>query len=326
MPVYNGSKFLKESIQSILNQTYIDFEFIILNDNSTDNSLQIIKEFQKVDNRIIIINQKKNIGPALLRNKGFELAKGAFIALMDADDVSENNRFEKQLCVFNNNNNIGVCGSWFTLFGENIIRKVITHSEFHEQIEVNFLEDCNIGNPTVMLRSEIAKKNAFDEKFVPIEDYQLWSILLEKTTFYNIQESLLNYRWHDSNISKTKTENILYNQDLIRKNLLKSFNFTDDEFQSNISVFKFEKKLKSEAIKLKLLLGKKLIYYNNQNSIYDKFYFEAKINEIAKKTISKAALYNFKFLYYLLTEEKKLFNDLQLKFKLKIIFKSIFFF
>ena len=99
IPVFNAAPFLQESIESILNQTFSDFELIILNDKSTDESLEIIKKIQSKDNRVIIIDKEQNVGPANLRNEGINAARGTFIALMDADDIALPTRFEKQITV-----------------------------------------------------------------------------------------------------------------------------------------------------------------------------------------------------------------------------------
>ena len=96
MSVYNGEKYLVKAIESILNQTYTKFEFIIVNDGSSDNSLKIIKEFMKKDNRIILIN-RENKGLPYSLNEGISIAKGKYIARMDADDISLSERFEKQI-------------------------------------------------------------------------------------------------------------------------------------------------------------------------------------------------------------------------------------
>src|SRR5690242_9380591 len=95
MPVYNASSYLREAIESILNQTYSNFEFIIINDGSTDNSLEIIRSYH--DPRISVVNNETNLGIIKTRNKGLKLAKGKYIANMDADDISLSSRLEKQV-------------------------------------------------------------------------------------------------------------------------------------------------------------------------------------------------------------------------------------
>lgn len=208
MPVYNAGKFLEETIESILNQTFTDFELIVLNDKSTDNSAEIIKHLQAKDSRIIFIDKEQNVGPARLRNEGIALARGKYIALMDADDISLPNRFKKQWHLLESNEKVGICGTWFTLFKENGKRILNAKPELNKELRVLLLIDNIIGNPTVMMRKSILEGVAYNEDYVPVEDYELWTQLIDKTQFYNIQESLLDYRWHQTNITQTKIENV----------------------------------------------------------------------------------------------------------------------
>ena len=221
MPVYNGEKYLEDAIDSILNQTFEDFILLVLNDNSTDSTPKILEKYQKEDQRIKIINKTKNEGPANLRNEGIERAESEFIALMDADDIALPTRFEKQLEVFDNDPGIGVCGTWFTFFGDK--QKLVKHVVDPDDIKIQFLSSCVIGNPTVMFRKSVIGDLRFEHQYVPSEDYGLWSQVVQKTRFYNIPESLLDYRWHPNNISQTKEENARKANILIKKKQLEYF-------------------------------------------------------------------------------------------------------
>jgi len=110
MSVYNAQKYLDEAIESILNQTYSNFEFIIINDGSTDKSLEIIENYAKKDSRIIVIN-RENKGLIYSLNEGIRKANGKYIARMDADDISLPQRLEKQVEFMEKNKNIGICGT-----------------------------------------------------------------------------------------------------------------------------------------------------------------------------------------------------------------------
>src|SRR3569833_3127261 len=114
MPVYNAGKYLKQSIESILNQTVADFEFLIFNDASTDDSLNIIKSYS--DERIRVINSPINTGYVKHLNHGFQIARGTYFARMDADDISVPTRFEEQLTFLNLNPNIDIVGSYISVF------------------------------------------------------------------------------------------------------------------------------------------------------------------------------------------------------------------
>ena len=113
MSVYNAEKYIEEAIQSVLNQTYNNFEFIIINDGSEDNSLEMLKNFL-ADDRIILID-RENKGLVSSLNEGILKSKGNFIARMDADDICLPNRFEEQLNFMKKNSDVGVCGSWIEL-------------------------------------------------------------------------------------------------------------------------------------------------------------------------------------------------------------------
>lgn len=137
MSVYNGEKYLAEAIESILNQTYKNFELIIINDGSKDNSVEIIKNYMKQDNRIVLID-RENKGLPYSLNEGISVAKGEYIARMDADDISLPTRFEKQVD-YMQKNELDVCGSYIKLFGDNRKEQVIKNPITNEDIRFSLL-------------------------------------------------------------------------------------------------------------------------------------------------------------------------------------------
>jgi len=195
MPVYNGKKHLKEAIQSILNQSFKDFEFIIINDGSTDGTEDIIKSFG--DKRIVYIKNTANRGLSTSFNIGIRLARGAYIARMDSDDISVHDRFEKQLEFMDNNPDIGIVGSSVRIINdqESDLGKAKKATK-HIEIKWASLFSTPLSHPTVMARSEVLKENQFDESMTNSDDYELWSRLLfqTETRFANIAEPLLLYR------------------------------------------------------------------------------------------------------------------------------------
>ncbi len=116
LPVYNSEKYIAEAVQSILDQTFTDFELLIINDASTDGTLQILESFK--DDRLKIINNPTNLKVVKSLNKGLELAQGEFIARMDADDIAYPQRFEKQIAYFKKYPQVDVCGTWVQAFGD----------------------------------------------------------------------------------------------------------------------------------------------------------------------------------------------------------------
>ena len=177
MPVYNGSKYLDDAIKSILNQTFQNLEFVIIDDGSTDDSLNIIKSYN--DNRIRLIENKANQGQSKTLNKGINLARGTYIARVDQDDISRSDRLEKQLEFMEKNSDIDVCGSWVELMGKQ--SDVLNLETRSEEIKISLLTNQNLAHPAVMIRkSTLIKHNLdYDPKFIIANDYDLWVRMFE---------------------------------------------------------------------------------------------------------------------------------------------------
>jgi len=209
MSVYNGEKYLREAIDSILNQTFTNFEFIIVNDGSTDKSLEIIKSY--ADSRIVIIDQE-NTGLAKALNNGINIAKGKYIARMDADDISELNRLEVQFDYLEKNEDIGILGTWIELIDEkdNVIgnkKEPVNPEDIHNII---LTYGC-FNHGTVMFRKSLFRKaggysNVFPENS-PTEDFALWNRMLRITSGANIPHYLYKLRIHSSSVSYIQNKN-----------------------------------------------------------------------------------------------------------------------
>ncbi len=204
MPVLNGEKYLSSSIKSVLEQTFRDFELIIINDGSTDKTEQIIKSFN--DPRIIYIKNDGNKGLAISFNIGINASNGKFIARMDADDICEKARFEKQLNFLESNPSVGIVGSSVIMIDEEGKKiKVLKREISHINIKWSSLFSTPMFHPSVMGKTEIFKNNLYDEDFKNSEDYELWSRLLFSTNiiFANIKEPLLRYRVFPNSFTQT---------------------------------------------------------------------------------------------------------------------------
>lgn len=210
LPVYNGQKYLRPAIESILNQTYTDFELIVLNDGSTDNSLEIIKSY--IDPRIIIVDQK-NIGSPATLNVGLKLAKGEYIARQDHDDVARKNRFIIQSKFLDDNPDVAVVGSWASIIGfdETVIGM---HKHPFKEEEIRFF--LNFNNPFVhsslMFRREIfATVGGYstDPARQPPDDFELLARISKVSKLRNIPEILQEYREVRDSISRKMAKPML---------------------------------------------------------------------------------------------------------------------
>lgn len=232
MSVYNGQTYLREAIDSVLNQTFSDFEFIIINDGSSDNSLSIIQSY--TDKRIVVINNEGNKGLIYSLNKGLEIAKGKYIARMDADDICMPERFDLQVKQFENHPNAVISGSDYYLLGgeKNTYIKNINDSDF--QKAVLLFTPC-FCHPTVMMKNVFKDHQVFyDKDFIHAEDYKLWTDLQAFGDYLNIDKPLLKYRHHASQISNQKNELQLAISKRIREIYLEKLKFKLSEKQFDV--------------------------------------------------------------------------------------------
>ncbi len=196
MPIYNSNEiFLRQSIESILNQTYKNFEFLIIDDGSTNNCIDIVKTYN--DSRIKIVTNEKNLNLATSLNKGIDIAKGEYIARMDDDDISYPQRLEKQITFMDKNKDVGICGTWIkTKHGT---WKTPTNSNI---IKCNlFFKNC-IAHPSVIIRKEMINKFnlRYNEKYKNSQDYELWTRCSTFFKLANLDEVLLDYRFNKKQI------------------------------------------------------------------------------------------------------------------------------
>lgn len=201
MPVYNGEKYLREAIESILNQTFSDFEFLIINDGSTDQSVKIVKSY--TDPRVLLIHHTTNIGITKSLNIGLDLARGEYIARMDSDDISLPERLEKQVAFMDANPEVGVCGTFVKEIGER--EHIWTFPTDDANIRCRMIFDkCSFAHPTVILRNDVLKKYnlRYHEDYTWTEDYEFWVRCSRYTNLANLRDILLYYRLHSDNVGK----------------------------------------------------------------------------------------------------------------------------
>lgn len=212
MPVYNAEHYLNDSIESVLNQTLSEFEFIIIDDGSTDNSKQIIQSYN--DERIKLVENKHDFIGSL--NKGIKLSKAPFIARMDADDIMMKDRLKIQYEYMINNPDIDVCGSNFIRFGNG--KEEICCLETRSRIlKVLLLTQNPLANPTTIIRKKTIEtllklnpKGPYREEYIYAEDYKLWCELVEQgAKLSNITDILLKYRTSATQIVNLKRRQML---------------------------------------------------------------------------------------------------------------------
>jgi len=224
MPFYNCEKYLDDSILSILNQSFTNFEFIIINDASTDWSNKIVQKYL-YDKRIIYIKNTKNVGIVQNLNKWIEIAKWEYIARMDGDDISTLDRFEKQIQFLEKNNEI-IFVWWNALIideNNNEIWLLKKHTKSTE-IKKNLFTYSQFIHPSVMIKSSVMKEYLYREEYLFCEDYDLWfRLIYNDNKWTNIDEIILKYRKHSQSSSKN-SKLIAKRNFKLRKEAIKKYN------------------------------------------------------------------------------------------------------
>ena len=202
IPVYNAEKFIGKTMESVLNQTYKNWEMLIFNDKSKDNSLKIIKKYSEKDERIKVIDSKENVGVVTARNKLTEIATGEFIAFLDADDYWREEKLEKQIKFMKEQNALISCTEYTRVtedekeINDIIIKEIITYEDM--------LKNNYLGCLTVIYNANKLGKRYFKER-KKNEDYVLWlEIVKETKIIFGLKENLAFYRVLNNSRSSNK--------------------------------------------------------------------------------------------------------------------------
>lgn len=298
MSVYNAEEYLAEAIDSILKQEFTDFEFIIINDGSTDNSFSIIDEFKSLDKRIIFIS-RENKGLIASLNEGICLAKGWFIARMDADDISLPGRLKEQVTFLINNPNVGICGSWAEVFGDNIPQRLMKHPASTKELKPKLLFSVCFAHPTVLLRKNVLDNFSlkYSEDAHSVEDYELWTRLIKHTEVANIQKVLLRYRYVETSVSRiADLEPFGKRYEQIKKifsNELKMLNIDNTESENKLHfIVASNERLKTFDVNISELNDyfNKIILSNSRLNYYD----QIELLKLLSKKFLIASYYNKK--------------------------------
>lgn len=287
MSTYNGEKYLCKSIDSILNQTFTDFEFLIIDDGSTDKTLEILQDYN--DSRIRIITNKKNIGLTGSLNEGLKIANGKHIARQDADDISHPERLEKQYYFLENNKEYGLVGSWTEVIDEN--NNHIQYWKQESEPELIFyilsFRNCLTHTSVMFDRKFVNEIKGYNEKYERSQDYELWYRISRKKKIYVIPEYLVKWRRVSEGVSiKCNTEQKYYAKRVPLENLRISENLLDyllnisgkKSFLEKIKLFrelyKFHINIQNEGEninldrkKLKSICNKKMLNFIKSNFI-----------------------------------------------------------
>jgi len=283
LPVFNGELYLRDAIQSILDQSYKNFELLIFNDGSTDSSQQMASSFS--DERIRIYSENQNRGYVTHLNNGIAVARGKYIARMDADDISGRERLKTQVDFLESFPEVGICGTFVTLIDETgrVLGKG-HHFVDDDMLRIRLLANSCFAHPSVMFRKAIVESNnmRYDHYYAPAEDYKLWFDLSLKTKLANIPIYLLKYRIHGSQVTQKQKDLQSRASDAIRRMAIESFfghPINNDAFAFHNTLFKNDFLTTKEYVMnaRKWLLS--LIAHNRSVKLFNEELFERHIGE-----------------------------------------------
>lgn len=332
LALYNAEKYISEALESILEQTYSNLEIIIVNDASTDNSLEIIKQYD--DKRIRIINNEENKGIPYTRNVGLKEARGKYIAIMDSDDISKLDRIKKQVEFMEMNNEISAVGTYYETFGGRLNRKVTNKYSTPEKIKIKLLFSNPLANPSSMIRKSVLDNYnlKYNETFFVAQDYDLWLQISKIGKLCIMPEFLLKYRIGHSNISRNskakKGEERKKIIDSIHRDALSYYDFDLDKKEVDIfNSFFTDNPIKTNSdllINNVIIIVKKMKNCNYNTELFNIVVFNRILFESSIVAINKINM-SLKNKMKLYCELCKVFNRKKvMKRKIQISLKHVY--
>lgn len=275
MPVYNAEQYIVQALESIISQSFKDWELILINDASTDNSESVIMQYE--DDRIYYIKNTENLRLIKTLNKGIGYCDGEYIARMDADDICLPDRLKQQVDFLDNHPHYLMCGTNASVIDSNGRRTGKIHNlTDNNYLQISLLFSPSFIHPSMMIRKEILQQNKYDEAYKHVEDYELWCRIAKQGKIANIDNELLKYRWHSTNVSviNNQVQNEL--KDKIIKEELKRLDIipTDKELYCHKTTFQLYNLGNKQDITVDLYNEvsdwfSKLIHQNQIKKIYN---------------------------------------------------------
>jgi glycosyltransferase involved in cell wall biosynthesis len=306
MPVYNGERYLREAVESILDQTFTDFEFLIINDGSTDRTVKIIESYS--DPRIRLVHNEKNMKLIATLNKGLKLARGEYIARVDCDDISLPERLAKQVAFMDANPEVGVLGTAFQTidsYGKSLNSPILYPSQY-SFLRWSLCFYSPIVHPTVMMRKELVLgADGYSPEAIHVEDYDLWRRLSGVTQLSNLQDVLIYLRKHDANVTEIYLTEHFKNAEIINRLIISETLGEDISVELVRSLRNQEFKEVKDVIRVSNLIDK----------LYRAFVYTNKLSTYEKKLIRKDAASR------LLTIARPYIRDIRVLYVLFLVFR-----
>lgn len=274
MPVYNAERFVEKAIRSVLNQGFREFELVLVNDGSKDQSVEIIESIQ--DPRIRLIHNEKNMGLACVRNRLLELAQGEYIAWLDSDDYSEPGRLQAQFDYLESRPQAVLCGGFVRPFNHDSGRRqrIWTYPTEPEETRARLLFDDPLATSAVMVRRKVFVENEieFRQEYPPAEDYDAWERLAQHGEIVNLDQVFTHYRIHANQSSTAGRERQIESVKKIQKRQLDRFGIeaNEDEYEIHLRFGMSAYLIEASFVDAAEAWLRKLLEHNEKNGHYEK--------------------------------------------------------
>ncbi|OGM93442.1 hypothetical protein A2333_02005 [Candidatus Wolfebacteria bacterium RIFOXYB2_FULL_49_7] len=226
MPAYNAEKYIREAVESILKQTFSDFEFIIIDDCSTDDTWGIIQEYSKKDLRITVAKNERNLGISATRNKLISLSMAKYVAWQDADDISLPYRIESQYQFMEHNLQVGISGGSLEFFNEKGLLSVRKYATDDELLRKSLFKYSPVAQPAAMVRTSVLREvGGFDSTLPQAEDLDLSLRIGTVSKFGNLGKVLIRYRLSSNSITMSKMRENIKSTLIVRKRAVKLYGY-----------------------------------------------------------------------------------------------------
>lgn len=267
MPTYNVAPFVEEAIGSVLKQTLRDFELLVVDDCSTDNTIEVVRGIN--DPRIRVVRNEKNLGLAENLNHGLSFVTTDYVARMDGDDIAEPFWLEHEVAILDSHPDIGICGAGFKRFGTTETQTCFP--EHHKDIAANMLFECSVIVPTFRMSLFQNHGLRYKSEAFPAEDYRFWAECLKVTQLYNIQETLFHYRMHPAQICTARREEQRQKVAEVQRYMLGwlSDDFSEEEQRYYTGPFMASTIISRKDLKERKAFGNRLIEKNRIKRHFD---------------------------------------------------------
>lgn len=265
MAAYNAEKFIGEAIQSILDQTLKDFELIIVSDCSKDGTWKIIKKYSAIDKRIRVFQNKKNMGGCRTLNRGMEMGRGKYIAVMDNDDWSYPSRLEKQVKLMEKNPDVGIVGGTMEIIDEN--GTVMAKRKYNlkdKEIRKDIFRFSPFSHPLTMMRKSVLESVGYDDcDFAPADDYELYFRIGTVAKFANLKDTIFKYRVVSNSMTQRLTKKMILTTIKTRNKFKSGSNYHMSVFDR---LFNLVLWIAAYVLPSKIILGVFNMVRNNKDS------------------------------------------------------------